>query len=483
MATASTSTTAPADVPATKASATASAATDKRRPARPNQEKHDAEVLEVRNEIAELQQKMKEIQDQIPDKGTNDSVSTLKSELREKLNSQLQDIKDFAAKRSKILDQLAALQSALKKKFEAEKAEKGKIRFKTVEEVDARIDELEMEIQTGQAKLFDEKRMVSEISNLKKVRKVLEGHSQQQSTTDSDKAAIDTLRTELKSLDSGRAALREAADATRAKLTKVTDTLNESRGSISELLEKKKANKILVDAAFEKIRELRAKFKTSKDEFYAWDQEERLKRHEGFKQRQTEEREARIVAMAERELEDADIPAFAEEINLCNALIQFLGSQAGSFDAKTLTATTPLSSRPATASIRTVDKSLPSGVTVMQRKSECDDDFMVLGKKGKKNGKNNKSVAAASTTSATTPNDSTKARPVKMDILTVNQLIALHIAIPVSTDDIPAAVALLTEKKEAFLSEQAAQTAANKQAAQARITQLRETAKTEDTEL
>ncbi|KAH9270067.1 hypothetical protein BASA83_007897 [Batrachochytrium salamandrivorans] len=453
MATASTSTTAPADVPATKASATASAATDKRRPARPNQEKHDAEVLEVRNEIAELQQKMKEIQDQIPDKGTNDSVSTLKSELREKLNSQLQDIKDFAAKRSKILDQLAALQSALKKKFEAEKAEKGKIRFKTVEEVDARINELEMEIQTGQAKLFDEKRMVSEISNLKKVRKVLEGHSQQQSTTDSDKAAIDTLRTELKSLDSGRAALREAADATRAKLTKVTDTLNE------------------------------AKFKTSKDEFYAWDQEERLKRHEGFKQRQTEEREARIVAMAERELEDADIPAFAEEINLCNALIQFLGSQAGSFDAKTLTATTPLSSRPATASIRTVDKSLPSGVTVMQRKSECDDDFMVLGKKGKKNGKNNKSVAAASTTSATTPNDSTKARPVKMDILTVNQLIALHIAIPVSTDDIPAAVALLTEKKEAFLSEQAAQTAANKQAAQARITQLRETAKTEDTEL
>ncbi|KAH9244177.1 hypothetical protein BASA81_018442 [Batrachochytrium salamandrivorans] len=60
----------------------------------------------------------------------------------------------------------------------------------------------------------------------------------------------------------------------------------------------------------------------------------RLKRHEGFKQRQTEEREARIVAMAERELEDADIPAFAEEINLCNALIQFLGSQAGSFDPR-----------------------------------------------------------------------------------------------------------------------------------------------------
>ncbi|KAJ1338828.1 hypothetical protein BSLG_006465 [Batrachochytrium salamandrivorans] len=303
-------------------------------------------------EIAELQQKMKEIQDQIPDKGTNDSVSTLKSELREKLNSQLQDIKDFAAKRSKILDQLAALQSALRR------------------------SELEMEIQQ--------------------------------------------VRPSFREAHVGVPA-SQAADATRAKLTKVTDTLNESRGSISELLEKKKANKILVDAAFEKY--------VTPDR----------------------EREARIVAMAERELEDAH-SAFAEEINLCNALIQFLGSQAGSFDAKTLTATTPLSSRPATASIRT-------------------------------NGKNNKSVAAASTTSATTPNDSTKARPVKMDILTVNQLIALHIAIPVSTDDIPAAVALLTEKKEAFLSEQAAQTAANKQAAQARITQLRETAKTEDTEL
>ncbi|KAJ1344348.1 hypothetical protein BSLG_001083 [Batrachochytrium salamandrivorans] len=139
MATASTSTTAPADVPATKASATASAATDKRRPARPNQEKHDAEVLEVRNEIAELQQKMR-FRTKSLIRVPTIVYQPLKSELREKLNSQLQDIKDFAAKRSKILDQLAALQSALKKKFEAEKAEKGKIRFKTVEEVDARIE-------------------------------------------------------------------------------------------------------------------------------------------------------------------------------------------------------------------------------------------------------------------------------------------------------------------------------------------------------
>ncbi|EGF79681.1 hypothetical protein BATDEDRAFT_35219 [Batrachochytrium dendrobatidis JAM81] len=449
------------------------ATTDKKRPQKPNQDRHNAEIQEIRNEIAELQQKMKEIQDKIPEQNTGDAVSTRKNELREKLSVHLQEIKELAGKRTKLVDQLTALQSALKKKFESERTEKAKIGHRTVESVDSRIDEIEKQIQFGQVKLIDEKRMVSEISNLKKVRKVLEGYSQQQTTNDNDKAAIETLRAELKTLDGQRASLRELADTTRAELNKVAESLSTSRESLSGLLEQKRAIKSQVDAAFEKMRTLRSNHKIARDEFYNWEQEERQKRQEQFKQKQSEEREARIVAQAERELEDADIPAFTEEINLCSALIHFLSAQVGSSESKTGSAASTPVSRPTTTSTRAVDESLPSGATVMVRKGDNDDDFMVLGKKGKKGNKGGKSGSGTST-------DGAKARPVRLDILTVNQLIALKIDIPVSSDNVPATLASLNEKKQAFLSEQAAQTAANKQAAQARIAQLREAAKAEE---
>ena len=58
----------------------------------------------------------KEIQDKIPEQNTGDAVSTRKNELREKLSVHLQEIKELAGKRTKLVDQLTALQSALKKK-------------------------------------------------------------------------------------------------------------------------------------------------------------------------------------------------------------------------------------------------------------------------------------------------------------------------------------------------------------------------------
>ncbi|KAL2915050.1 multicopy suppressor of BFA (Brefeldin A) [Polyrhizophydium stewartii] len=409
----------------------------------------------------------KEIQDKIPAKGSNDSTATLKNELREKLNAQMQQMKDLSAKRTKLVEEIAAIQAGLKKKSEAAKSEKDKLGYKTVDEIDAQIKQLELDLQSGQAKLIEEKRMVAEISNLKKARKVLEGHSSQQSSAESEKAKIDAIRAELKTLDGERDAVREATNATRAELNTVSDSLKETRVSFSGLLEQKKAAKAAVDAAFDKLRTARADFKKAKDDYFAWEREERNKRQEAFKARQAEEREARIVAQAERELEDAEIPAFSEEISLCSALIQFLNSQAGSSAA----AAAKPASRPASG--RAIDSAMPAGATLMVRKADRDDDFMVLGKKNKKNA----GKSANGTNGAAPAAPASTARPIRLDIVMVNQFISLGLAIPVSTDDIPATLEQLEAKKKTFMENQAAQTAANKKAAQERIAKLRESAK------
>ncbi|KAI8919564.1 hypothetical protein BC831DRAFT_438156, partial [Entophlyctis helioformis] len=207
----------------------------------------------IRQEITSLEASLNEVKSKIPAKNSSDDTATKKNELRDSLKAQLQQIQELAAQRAKLFEQINAIQASLKKKAETAKSEKDKLGYKSVEEIDRQIDSLESELRTGQAKLIEEKRMVAEISNLKKARKVLESHSNQQSSSESDKATLDTLRAQVKALDEQRTTLRSGADAIRAELNKVSDELKGSRDSITSLLDQRKAAKAALDAAYDRL--------------------------------------------------------------------------------------------------------------------------------------------------------------------------------------------------------------------------------------
>eukprot|EP00842_Homolaphlyctis_polyrhiza_P004945 jgi/Hompol1/5451/HPOL_001702-RA len=396
------------------------------RPPKPDQAKHDQAAIQAK----------------IPPKTANDPASASpKDALRETLTAQMQAMKDLSEQRKKLFDEITATQAILKKKLETARGEKEKLGFKNVEEIDRQINSIESQVSSGALSATEERRALNEISSLKKARKVLEGHGSQQTSVEADRAKIDALRAQMKAIETQRDAAREATDATRAQLNTLTESLKESRSVVTSLLEEKKNAKALVDAAFEKLRTTRAAFKAAKDTYYAWEQEERNKRREAQRQRQMEEREARLVAQAERELEDADIPAFVEEINLCTALIQFLNTQInGNTETKTAAPSRPTSGRVVSA-----EDAMPKGATVLQRKSDREDEFMVVSKK-----KNNNSTPKKNAVDAGTSSPAKSARPIKLDIKMVEQFISLQITIPVSTDDIPSTLAVLEEKKKNF---------------------------------
>ena len=67
---------------------------------------------------------------------------------------------------------------------------------------------LEKQLESGALTLFEEKKVVGDISNLKKQKKTFEMLHSQQSTLQTDKLSLDELRPKLKELDQERDVLR-----------------------------------------------------------------------------------------------------------------------------------------------------------------------------------------------------------------------------------------------------------------------------------
>ena len=306
--------------------------------------------------------------------------------------------------------------------------------------------------------MIEEKRVVTEISNLKKAKiaaaqAIATGSGP--TTLEQDKTRLDELRTQLKVWEENIAGLDAKLDAAKAVLTALDFEYKESRGNINELLAQKKVLNAELSAAKDEKSTLYTTFKASQEAYQANEQEQYKLREAAHKEQTKALKEAKVLAMAESELENADVPAFADEIFLCNALAGFLLHIIGEKKEEVAS--------PAAASVgRQVDErdSKPKGATVLSKKND-DEIFMMIG--------NKKSKKVKKTTGGTVD----LAKPVKIDFEMMAQFAKLSIDLPKSIGDIKAAVAALERKKADFLATQATTTATNKKVAKAKVEALR----------
>ncbi|RKO91305.1 hypothetical protein BDK51DRAFT_21211, partial [Blyttiomyces helicus] len=312
---------------------------------------------------------------------------------------------------------------------------------------------LEQQLATGSAKLIEEKRMVAEISNLRKSKKILEGFSGHVSTAEAEKAKLDSLRDSLTAIDPQRDAIRTEIDSLKSQLAALDGERKGKMENYGELADARKAAKSALDAEFDKLRALRTENRKQKDEWFAWQKEDRARKQEVYKARRMEENEARLTVQAEKEREAAEIPAFTDEINQCTALGKLLQSFV-SGPARPETAPSSGSATPLSA------PAIPDGAVLLKKKDEREEDFMVMG--GGKKGKKGKKQPAPD-----------KAKPFKLDFETIDQLIKFGLDLPVTANDIPATIAALDAKKTAFVDKQKEQTKANIEKAEAKIAALK----------
>ncbi|KAJ3004828.1 hypothetical protein HKX48_001032 [Thoreauomyces humboldtii] len=360
---------------------------------------------------------------------------------------------ELSDKRGKLFEQLKTLQANLKKKSDATKTSTDRLGYKSVEDVEKQISSLERQQRSGEASLPEEKRIVAEISNLKKAKKILEGLAGQQSTVEDDKDQIKELRAQVDALNPARGAVNAKIDAVKAQITVLKDQQKERQGSVQELWTARHAVKAELDAEWESLRAQQREHRKLTDEFYSWQREEQARKREQYEAEARQQREERLAVQAARELENAEIPAYADEINQCASLIRFLEGTSASTDSGKAT---PVAAPATPTAVRKIE-GLPEGTVLVKKDQE---DFMVMGGKkgGKKGGKRQGSAAP---------------KAFKLDFDIIDQFVKMKVELPTSAADVPTTIATLREKKAWYENNQLAATQKAKAVAEAKIAALR----------
>jgi uncharacterized coiled-coil DUF342 family protein len=453
---AETTTTAAAPAPAADNAAPAAAT----RPTKPDDNAFKADLAKLEKEHKESMERFNAIRAKIdiamPNKNKDQPSPTQKR--RQELIAQANEIRSKQAggktARTSKLDQIKKLDDQVRSRINEQKTAKAKVPYKSVEDVDRQIDSLQKQVDSGTMKLVDEKKALSDVSNLRKVRKNF-------GQFDDSQRQIDDLRAKIKEIkdsmdDPEQKAMSEQYSKIQAELDAIKAEQDEAFKGINALRDERTRLHAEQQEKYTAIRKLKDDYYGQKKAFMAYDREAREKQRERRKAEQERYVQERKKADAERVLAEASDPAYLEEIRRANSLLQFLDPEHKA-EKGPLMADSGLSAQ----AQRTVDESSLKGTKVLSKKDR-DEDFMpaVTAKKGKKGKKSSAASAAPSGKAFNCP-------PSVME-----DCAFMGIEPPMSAEDVPAVTEKVRAKLDHWKSDQAAQTQKNIEKAKKKIEEL-----------
>ncbi|KAF9406568.1 hypothetical protein BGZ94_003064 [Podila epigama] len=437
---------------------------------KPDQDEKTKALEEVEARMEKIRPRLNAVREAIASvtqKAETDPRTALRKRLAELREKQAENKRGKQVK----IDQLNALNNSLKKKIADLKAIQDKLPFKTVEGVEAQIVKLERQLESGSIKLVEEKRILSEISVLKKAKKTVETSQAQQAAIDADKAAIAALKETIddqtaKALSAEYNTLQAQVD----EISKAKDTVWKKRNDLFD--ERTRLQKEL-DAEYQRKKTINDEYFAALREYTKFQQEEQIRKREEYQAKKQQELEEKRLAIAKEERELAEIPAYTNEIVTCESVYKYLVGF--STDEKRIAEAAAIASTTVEApkaNIRQVDTTtnVPSGV-MLTKKSDKVEEVFFAGKSKKNKGPKEKKVEANS---------------FKLPLAVLEQLVELKIVVPTSTVDLEKTLDALAEKRDFFKANQEKATAENKRKAEERIAKLTlsdETEKTENVEV
>lgn len=425
-----------------KSPAPAAAAADKR-PTKPDEEAFKKQLAEAEKKHKENMDKFNAIKAKvdlaIPNKNKDEQSPAQKR--KAELIAQVTEIrnKQGAGKnaRTSKLDQLQRLDEQLKSRIAEQKAARGKVNFKSVEDVDREIARLDQQVNTGLMKLVDEKKALTEISNLKKQRKNFAGFDNSQKGIDDVKAKIKEIKDGMN--DPEQKALSEQYNALQAELDKIKAEQDEAYKNLGALRDER-------TKLHAQQQESYAAMKKIKDDHYAavrankaHENEARARARERRQAEQEKYNLEKKKARAQTLLQEASDPAYLEEIRRANTLLRFFDPNTPASEKSSLLANKGLGAE----ATRKVDDAGFKGMKVISKKD--DEEFIPSKSKGKKS-KKSSTPAPASKGGFNCPPS------------VIEDCSSLGVAPPMTADDVPATVEEIKKKLTHWQEDQAAQT-------------------------
>lgn len=333
------------------------------------------------------------------------------------------------------------LETKLKSRIDAQKDQKKKVPFKNVDELDAKINSLQAQVDTGTMKLVDEKKALAEISNLHRVKKSFGTFAEADKVIADLKQQIADIKKsredpEVKALSDRYAAIQKELDTLKAEqdeLFKNRKGLFDEMGKArDEQQEKWVSLKQVKDAYFQASRAYK-------------DYEREAARHRAEKRRQ--EREAyeagKRKEVAKKKLEEASQPAYQDEILTAEGLIRY-------FDPSSVESRQVASpGKFAAVAQRTVDAGESfKGMKVVSKKDD-EDNYFVGGGGKKKKGKKVPQMDGNPPPSASAPESK-----FNLPLGVLEELSKIGVETPMSQGDVPAVVGKIKDKLENWKKDQ-----------------------------
>ncbi|KAJ9059180.1 multicopy suppressor of BFA (Brefeldin A) [Entomophthora muscae] len=365
-------------------------------PQKPDPSVHRKALDESDRKINELKKKKDDITKEIDNFGSNKKGD---KDPRAIVRKKLADLREeqakyIGAKKSKI-EEITSIQASLKKKLETLKSLQTKVPFKTLEDMEDHVQKLERQVESGKLKIIEEKRVLAQISQLKRNKKTFETLNALEDGIDEDRQKLDALRAQID--EEKIKSINSEYDTLKEELEKFNISSNEEWSSKSKLIEKRDLIKKDIDALYDARRELISQFKEKNDEFYNWRREDMKRRQEQSELRKQQEEKEMLAETAAEERALAALPAFENEISQCKVLLAYF--------AKLTNASLPTNEEdePAPAPLATpiaareIDASnVPQGIA-LTKKSDRDDVYFSSTKSKKPAKKATKSNAAKTT--------------------------------------------------------------------------------------
>lgn len=285
-------------------------------------------------------------------------------------------------------------------------------------------------------KLVDEKKALSDISSLRKIRKNFGQFEDSQKQIDDLRAKIKEIKDTMD--DPEQKALSEKYSTIQAELDTIKAEQDEAYKSLSSLRDERTKLHAEQQETYAAVRKVKDDYYTQKKAFATYEREARERYREKKQAEHDRFVNERKKADAERRLAEASDPAYLDEIRRANSLLQFLDPN-HKVEKGPLMADTGLGAQ----AQRTVDEAGLKG-TKLVRKEDREEDYFVPAKKGKK-GKKGGAGGASSKFYNCPPS-------------VVEDCAAMGIDPPMSALDVPTVTEKVRAKLDFWKNDQEAQT-------------------------
>ncbi|GMM28266.1 Bfr1 protein [Martiniozyma asiatica (nom. inval.)] len=379
---------------------------------KPDTEARDKAIAQIKARLEKVNQVIndanKQIEVTITPKADIETRNALTAELRTVVKSQ----GDLKKKKQNVNEQIKIADQTMKKKIAEIQEKSSKHNFKTVEDIEKRIKQLESDIESGAMLLVAEKKAFKEISSLNKLKKDFAGIDQVQKSIDGDKAKINDLKASLNAFSNKeiQAKFEEITNSLDALTTK-NKSVNEKR---TALFDKRSAAYKERDAIRDEMRSIYDEFDTKFKKFKTDMDNERKKRDEDEKAYRLYLKKRDLIDEIKEIAETAEQPAFANEISQLELFISKFSPDSEKVDE---------------SKEETIE--IPEGATIIKKSEES---FFVGTAKNKKKNKKSKQKKTKFT----------------IDPEFIGALAQYGIAIPSSEADFPEAITSLKEKLATF---------------------------------